>query len=117
MLGLEVFEVALVICVISRLLVLGQLGIITVFHCLASALVRRLVIGSEYLPSLTDRLGDFCEAQILSFEMLSYFCKVCQIYWATGTHDIWRYLRLEKRTYADGGLSGAFSSGYTAVNG
>jgi hypothetical protein len=62
MLGFEVFEIILVVRIILRLLVLSQLGVVVVFHCLASALVRCLVVGSEYLPSLADRLGNLSEA-------------------------------------------------------
>jgi hypothetical protein len=32
-------------------------------------------------------------------------------------HHLYHYLRLEKSTYADGGLSGAFSSGWVLVSG
>ena len=77
-LGLEIFEIVLIIRVILSLLVLSQLGVVTVFHCLASALVRCLVVGCEYLPSLADRLSNFSEAKVLSFEVLSDFCEVCQ---------------------------------------
>ena len=62
MLGLEIFEIVLVMRIILRLLVLSQLGVVTVFHCLTSALVSCLVVGSEYLPSLADRLGNLGEA-------------------------------------------------------
>lgn len=62
MLGLEIFKVVLIMRIILRLLVLSQLGIVTIFHSLAFALVRCLVIGSEYLPSLADRLGNLGEA-------------------------------------------------------
>ena len=62
MFGFEVFEVVLIMRIILRLLVLSQLGVVTIFHRLASALVRCLVVGSEYLPSLTDCLGDLGEA-------------------------------------------------------
>jgi hypothetical protein len=62
MLGLEIFEIVLVMRIILRLLVLSQLGVVTVFHCLASALVSCLVVGSEYLPSLADRFGNLGEA-------------------------------------------------------
>ena len=77
-LGLEIFEIVLIIRIILSLLVLSQLGVVTVFHCLASALVRCLVVGCEYLPSLADRLGNFSEAEVLSFEVLSHFCEGCQ---------------------------------------
>jgi hypothetical protein len=60
--GFEVFEVVLILRIILRLLVLGQLGVVTIFHSLAFALVRCLVVRSEYLPSLADRLGNLGEA-------------------------------------------------------
>jgi hypothetical protein len=74
---LEVDEVVLVLQVLLRLLILSQLSIVVVLHRLASAFVRRLLVGCEDLPSLTDCLGDFCEAKILALEMLSDFCIAC----------------------------------------
>jgi len=71
--------------IILRLLILGQLGVVMIFHCLTFALVRRLVVGGEYLPSLADRLGNLGEAQVFSFEMLSYFCNIRQKYCASTT--------------------------------
>jgi len=63
---LEVDEVVLVLQVLLRLLILSQLSIVVIFHRLTPALVRRLLVGYEDLPSLTDCLGDFCEAKILA---------------------------------------------------
>jgi len=86
MLSFEVFEIVLVMRIIFRLLVLSQFGVVTVFHCLASALVSCLVVGCEYLPSLADRFGNLGKAQVFSFEMLSYFynarqtCQACVKY-------------------------------------
>jgi len=74
-LGFEVFEVTLVMRIVLCLLILRQLGVVVIFHCLTFALVRRLVVGSEYLPSLADRLGNLGEAQVFSFEMLSYLIR------------------------------------------
>jgi hypothetical protein len=74
---LEVDEVVLVLQVLLRLLILSQLSIVVVLHRLASTFVRRLLVGCEDLPSLTDCLGDFSEAKILALEMLSDFCIAC----------------------------------------
>jgi hypothetical protein len=71
---LEVGEVVLVQGVLLRLLILSQLGIVVVFHRLAPAFVRRLLVRCEDLPSLTDCLGDFCEAEIFALQVLSDFC-------------------------------------------
>lgn len=76
MLGFKVLEVVLIMLIITRLLVLGQLGIVMIFHGLTSALVGCFVIGSEYLPSLANGFRNFGEAQILPFEVFSYFCKL-----------------------------------------
>jgi hypothetical protein len=63
---LEVDEVILVLQVLLRLLVLSQLSIVVVFHRLTPAFVRRLLVGCEDLPSLTDCLCDFCEAKVFA---------------------------------------------------
>lgn len=96
MLGFEILEVVLVLHVILRLLVLSQLRIVMVFHSLASAFICCFVVGSEYLPSLADSFSNLGEAQISSLEVLSHFCKICQL-WKV-MQDLCRHLRLEKRT-------------------
>jgi hypothetical protein len=77
MLCLEVDKVVLVLQVLLRLLILCQLGIVVVFHRLTPAFVRRLLVGCEDLPSLTDCLCDFCEAKIFALQVLSDFCNEC----------------------------------------
>ena len=74
---LEVCEVVLVLCVLLCFFVLSQLSIVVVFHRLTLAFVRRLLVGCEDLPSLTDRLGNLCEAEIFAFQVLSHFYTAC----------------------------------------
>ena len=71
---LEVGEVVLVLGVLLRLLILSQLSIVVVFHCLTPAFVRRLLVGCEDLPSLADCLCNFCEAEVFALQVLSDFC-------------------------------------------
>lgn len=65
-LGFEVRKVLLIFRIALGLLVLGQLGIVMVFHSLASAFVRRLVIRREDLPSLADGFGNLGEAELFA---------------------------------------------------
>jgi hypothetical protein len=74
---LEVGEVVLVQGVLLRLLILSQLSIVVVFHCLTPAFVRCLLVGCEDLPSLADCLGNFCEAEVFALQVLSDFCNDC----------------------------------------
>jgi len=74
---LEVDEVVLVLCVLLCLLILSQLSIVVVFHGLTPAFVRRLLVGCEDLPSLTNCLGNFCEAKVLALQVFSDFCVDC----------------------------------------
>ena len=74
---LEVGEVVLVLGVLLRLLILSQLSIVVVFHRLTPAFVRRLLVGCEDLPSLTDCLCNLCEAEVFAFQVLSNFCNFC----------------------------------------
>lgn len=76
-----------------------------IFHCLAPAFIGRFVIGSEDLPSLADCFGNLSEAQVLSLEMLSYFCDFCQSCFNPFKNQIssatygWRIERMLKEAY------------------
>lgn len=70
------FVQILLVCLVSiRLLVLGEFGVILLFHLLGLSLAGLFVCKIQALPALTDELRNFCKRQVLAFKSFSHFYK------------------------------------------
>lgn len=107
---LEIRQVRLILLILGRLFVLAQLAVIFVLESLSLALAWLLVLGSQLLPTFAHQLCDLGKRQIVAFDLVPYFYSSRQPSIARKKGGC--YQRFEKMTYADGGRSGAYSSGY-----
>lgn len=108
MLGSELFQIFLIGLVLRGLFVLGEPCIILLFSAIGLTLACFTFFRRQNLPSFTDDLSDFGERKVLAFEKLSDLYGSLAMISSRSRYP----LRLEKMTYAEGGRSGAFSSGW-----
>lgn len=112
MLSFEFNEILCIFLVRVCLFIFRQGSIVFLFCGQSLMFERFLLSGREALPVFSHKFCDFREGQIAPFEVLAHFYHTVNYRLRRRHLD----LLLENITYADGGRSGAFSSGYQSVS-